>query len=519
MTVSPGRGCTLVVIVALIALPMLPAAAQQPQPRRGGTLRIAHIGEPPTLDQHWTTAVITGDIMHNVNEGLFALTSKYEPRPLLAEKWTISPDRLTHTFTLRRGVKFHNGKDLTSEDVKASLERWARLVSRFRAMFVGVTITAPDPQTVVLKLPEPNALLLVALAFPGQSAMIFPKEAIDEAGTGQIRRFIGTGPYRFVERLPDRHVRLDRYDGYAARSEQPDGQAGRKHAYFDSILFIPVPDAAVRIAGVKRGDYHFGAAIPSDEYDRLRADPDIVPALVSVPSWLGAIFNHRTGLMTNRKIRQAFQAALDQEAVMQAAYGNRRFWQINPGLMPRDHPMWTDAGKEFVNQKNPARARQLLAEAGYKGEPVRWLTTTEYADFGTAAQVTKPMLERAGFTVDLQVVDWATLIARRSRPELYDVFITSFIFVPDPTLMLVLQSTWPGWYDNRDMNAMMTLLRRHADPKVRQELWGRMQKLWYEDAGTIKFGEYFGLQLHRKELKGYLNVPTQVWWNSWLEGR
>ncbi len=517
MTRSRARAGALIVIVALVAVPLAPAWAQQP--RRGGALRIAHIGEPPTLDQHWTTATITGDIMHNVNEGLFALTSKYEPRPLLVEKWSMSPDRVTYTFTLRRGVRFHNGKDLTSEDAKASLERWARLVARFRAMFVGASIATPDPQTVVLKLAEPNALLLVALAFPGQSAVIFPKEVIDEAGTGQIRRFIGTGPYRFVEHSPDRHIRLDRHEGYAARSEQPDGQAGRKQANFDSILFIPVPDAAVRIAGVKRGDYHFGAAIPSDEYDRLRADPDLVPMLVEVPSWLGGIFNHRSSLMSNRKIRQAFQAALDQEAVMQASYGNRRFWRMNAGLMPRDHPMWTEAGKEYVNQKNPARARQLLTEAGYKGEPVRWLTTMEYLDFGTAAQVTKPMLERAGFTVDLHIVDWATLISRRARPELYDVFITSFVFVPDPTLILVLQSTWPGWYDNREMQAMMTLLRRHSDPKVRHELWQRMQKLWYEDAGTIKFGEFFGLQLLRKDLKGYANVPTQVWWNAWLDGR
>ncbi len=517
MRILASRIIGLTLLVTLLLLTLVPTLAQQP--RRGGVLRIATIGEPPTLDQHWTSATISGDVMHNVNEGLFALSNRYEPKPLLVEKWTMSPDRVTYTFTLRKGIKFHNGKEMTSEDVKASLERWARLASRFRAMFVGATITAPNPHTVVLKLSEPNALVLVALAFPGQSAVIFPKEVIDEAGMGQTKRFIGTGPYKFVEHLPDRHIRLDRFDGYISRTEEPDGQAGRKHAYFDSILFIPVPDAAVRIAGVKRGEYHFAAAISQDEYDRLRADPDLNPVLVRVPGWLAAIFNHRSPLMSNRKIRQAFQSALNYEDIMQAAYGNRRFWRINPGLMPNEHPMWTDAGKEYVNQKNPAKARQLLAEAGYKEEPVRWLTTMEYADFGTAAQVAKPMLERAGFTVDLQVVDWATLVSRRSRPELWDVFSTSFIFVPDPTFALVLQPTWPGWYKNRDIEAMMTLLRRHSDPKVRHEFWQRIQRVWYEDAGSIKFGEFFGLQLLRKELKGYVNAPTQVWWNSWLEGR
>ncbi|MDQ7841002.1 MAG: ABC transporter substrate-binding protein [bacterium] len=518
MRFLPGRAVALAVILALVLLPLIPSAAQQP--RRGGALRIAHIGEPPTLDQHWTTAAITGHIMNHVNEGLFAVNRKFEPKPVLVDKWTLSPDRLTYTFTLRRGVKFHNGKDLTSDDVKASLERWGRIATRGRGLFANVvSLTNPDPMTVVMKLRDPYALLPLDLGWVGQSAVIFPKEVIDEAGTGPVKRFISTGPYKFVEHLPDRHIRLDRFDGYAARTEEPDGATGRKHAYFDSIYVIPVPDAAVRIAGVKRGEYHFAETIPPDEYDRLRTDPDLVPFITETASWLTAVFNNRSPLMGNKKIRQAFQATLDQESVMRAAYGNPRFWRIDPGLMPKEHYLWTDAGKEFVNQKNTERARQLLAEAGYKGEPIRWVTTMEYVAYGTAGQVVKPMLERAGFVVDLQIVDWATLVARRARPELWDVFSTAFSFVADPVLLLSLQPSWPGWYDNRDMNAMMTLMRRHSDPKVRHDLWKRMQKLWYEDAGTIKFGDYFVLHLYRKELKGYVNIPTHVWWNSWLETR
>ncbi len=514
----PGRIVALLVILAIMAVLQVPALAQQP--RRGGALRIAHIGEPPTLDLHWTTAAITGHITYNVYEGLFALTSKFEPKPMLVDKWTMSADRLTYTFTLRKGIKFHNGKELTSEDVKASLERWGRIAANGRALFANVvSLTTPDPLTVVIKLREPNGLMLMYLGLSGQGAVIYPKEVIDEAGPGQVKRYIGTGPYKFVEHMPDRHIRLDRFDGYAARTEDPDGATGRKNAYFDSIFIVPVPDPAVRIAGVKRGEYHFAETVPPDEYDRLRTEADLVPFIAQTATWLTAVFNHRSPLMSNKKIRQAFLASLDQEAVMRASYGNPRFWRIDPGLMPREHYLWTDAGKEYVSQKNPARARQLLTEAGYKGEPIRWVTTMEYVAYGTTAQVVKPMLERAGFTVDLQVVDWATVVSRRARPDLYDVFSTAFGFVPDPVFMLALNPAWPGWYDNRDMNAMMTLMRRHSDPKVRHELWNRMQKLWYEDAGTIKFGDYFLLHLHRKELKGYVNIPTHVWWNAWLEGR
>ncbi len=517
MKFSTGSLAAIITVAVLALIPPAATAAQQ-QPRRGGIFRIATVGEPPTLDQHWTTAQITIDIMSSVTEMLFALNHKYEPRPMLVEKWSMSRDRLTYTFNLRKGVRFHSGRELTSEDVKASLERWGRISGRGRALFANVvSVTTPDASKIVLRLREPYGLLLVDLAMPAQGAAIYPKDVIDEAGAGQIKRFIGTGPYRFVEHLPDRHIRLDRFDGYASRTEEPDGATGKKNAYFDSLYFVPIPDPAVRVAGVKRNEYQYGITIPSDLYDRLKADVDVVPYIWEVPAWLPAVLNHRAGIMTNLRIRQAVQAAIDCEAVMRAAYGNPRFWRVDPGLIPREHYMWTDAGKEYFNQKNPTKARQLLQEAGYRGEPVRWITSMDYPEFGIAAQVAKPMLERAGFTVDLQVVDWATLVARRARSELWDVFSTGFGFVPDPVFLIALQPTWPGWYDNRDMNAMMTLLRRHSDPKVRRELWSRMQKLWYHDVGSIKFGDYFVMHLHRKELKGYVGIPTHVWWNAWLE--
>jgi peptide/nickel transport system substrate-binding protein len=228
------------------------------------------------------------------------------------------------------------------------------------------------------------------------------------------------------------------------------------------------------------------------------------------------VFNKRAGMMTNPKIRQAFNTALDNEAIMRSAFGPRDLWRLDPSIMARGHPMWTDAGKEFYNQKNPERARQLLAEAGYRGEPLRWLATMEYPWMGTAAMAAKPMLERAGFVVDLQFVDWATLVARRARPELYDVFTTGFSLVPDPTFLLALSPVWPGWYENRDMAAMLTLMRRHTDPKVRMEIWNRAQRLYYEDMPAVKVGDFFFVHVARREFEGYTGRPMSTFWNTWL---
>jgi peptide/nickel transport system substrate-binding protein len=202
---------------------------------------------------------------------------------------------------------------------------------------------------------------------------------------------------------------------------------------------------------------------------------------------------------------------------MRAAFGPQQFWRLDAAVMPKEHPMYTESGKEFFNQNNPQKARQLLQEAGYRGEPIRWMTTTEFPHQAVSAQVVKPMLERVGFVVDLQVMDWATLTARRVRPDLWDVFSSQIAFFPDPVFVVPLQYTWPGWWSNRDGMAMMELLRRHTTPATRKRIWERLQRTWYEDAGSLKFGDYFEMHLHRRELKGFVENPTHTWYNAWLE--
>jgi peptide/nickel transport system substrate-binding protein len=509
--VALGIGLLLAASVAV------PSMAQQP--RRGGSLRIAHIGEPPTMDWHWSSGAIVSHILNNMYEAPVAMDSKFQVHPMLADKVEVSANRLTYTFRLRRGVKFHNGREMTSEDVRASLERWGRVNFRGRIVFANVeSISNPDAATVIMKLREPYALLLQDLGSFQSPAAVYPKDVVDEAGaTGPIRRFIGTGPYKLAERIPDRHIKLDRFEEYASRTEAADGNVGRKAAYFDSIFFVPIPDQAVRIAALRRGEFQFAEQISSDQFNQLRSDSSLVPYVATLPFWNAAIFNNRAGIMANRKVRQAFQAAVADGPVMQAAFGPQQFWRLDPAIMPKEHPMYAGSGKEFYNQNNPQKARQLLQEAGYKGEPVRWMTTTEFPHQAVSAQVVKPMLERAGFVVDLQVMDWATLVGRRGRPELWDVFSTQIAFFPDPVFVVPLQHTWPGWWSNRDGMAMMELLRRHTNPKTRLEIWQRLQRTWYEDAGSMKFGDYFEMHLHRRELKGFVENPTHTWYNAWLE--
>jgi peptide/nickel transport system substrate-binding protein len=380
-------------------------------------------------------------------------------------------------------------------------------------------VEAKDPYTVNVYLKEPSGALLMGLARANSGAVIYPKEIIDAAGEGQIKQFIGTGPYRFVEHKPDRHIKLARFKDYVARTDAADGGFGGKRvAHLDEILFIPVPDVAVRLAGVETGEYHYGQQIQQDQYDRVKTMRDVVPGIIKPAGWATAVLNHKQGLMTDKRIRQAFQAALDMEPIMAAGFGNKAFYRIDPGLHFVEQPQWhSKIGGELYNQKDKAKAQKLLKQAGYTGQPVRWITTREYQWMYKNALVAKQQLEESGFKIDLQVVDWATLVQRRNKPELFDVFSTGITFNPEPAYNTGVACGWPGWWCQEDKERWLEALARESDPRKRKAMWDKVQAIFYEDVGRIKFGDYFSLEVVRKDVQGFRHTGELSLWNVWLK--
>jgi peptide/nickel transport system substrate-binding protein len=251
---------TLSVAVFLLVLlggPALrPADAQAPPagaPKKGGILRIAMIGESPSLDPHMTTATITREIGAQIFETLYTLDGRFDPVPLLAEGHEVLDGGKRYVIRLRRGVRFHNGKELEAADVVASLRRWGAVSSTGKTVFKGVeAVEAKGPSTVEIRLKESSVILPVVLGAIGPFAAIYPKEVVDAAGEGPLKELVGTGPFRLVEHRPDRHVKLVRFDGYVSRLEAPSGLAGQRTAYLDELQFLPVPEEATRYAGSRR---------------------------------------------------------------------------------------------------------------------------------------------------------------------------------------------------------------------------------------------------------------------------
>ena len=519
---EPLRGGYRLATLSLIALfcAASPLDAQPPsreQPRFGGVLKVAMASEPPSLDLHWSTAYITGQIMGHVSEMLYAVDKDWSPVPHLAAGHTVTDGGRRYTITLRKDVRFHNGKAMTADDVVASLNRWGRMASVGKTLWKSVEgMDAKGAHEIVIHLKRPSGVLLPALA--NINAAIYPKEIIDATGDGPLKQFIGTGPFRFVEHKPDRHVRLARFKDYAARSEPANGTAGRRVAYLDELLFIPVPDTAVRLAGAESGTYHYSTGIKQDQYDRLLTLRSVEPRISSPGTRVAAILNHKQGLMTARTLRQAFQAALDMEPIMAAPVGHPLFYRLDPGLFPPEAVLWhSKAGAALYNQQDKEKARRLLKEAGYAGQPVRWLTTKEFEQHYKTALVAKQQLEEVGFTIDLQVLDWATLAHRRDRPELFDVVSLSTPWTGlDPALMV--RCNFSGWWCLDEKERLVDELARETDARKRKAIIDRIQILFYEDVGGIKFGDMFSLALVRRELRGdFRSSQFFYFWNAWLE--
>src|SRR5205807_2494880 len=362
------------VLLALAALVLITGSALTAEAqKKGGLLRVGNLGEPPALDAHWTTATITETLTNHIYEGLFSLDSSNRPIPMLAESHTVSKDGLVYTFKLRQGVKFHNGKEMTSEDVVASLSRWGKQSIYGKALFAQVSdLKAVDKSTVELRLKEKSAIVLISLAVPNNFGAIYPKEIAEKFPPEQkATEYIGTGPFKLAEWKPDQYIRMVRFDDYKARNEKPNGYGGGKTAHLDEIRWIPVPEVATRVAQVETGELEFADDLNLDAYDRLTKNPNVRP-LVSKPYyWLVALFNKKEGLMTNQKLRQAWQAALDIDPIMKnVAGGHRELYRMDSSLAFVENAPWHTKIKGLPwNEHNRDKAKRLLREAGYKGEP------------------------------------------------------------------------------------------------------------------------------------------------------
>ncbi len=501
-------GLGFLIAAALVAAPSLLMAQE-----KGGVINVATIGEPPTLDPMTSTADLVGIVTQHIFETLYTFDKGWNVTPLLAESMPeISADGKTYTIKLRTGIKFHDGSVMTSNDVVASLNRWTKLASRGKQAggFIE-SITAQGPATVVIKLKQPYAPLTSLLAFNNSAAIIIP--ASKQADT--MTDFIGTGPYMLKERKPDQYIQLVRFDGYKPRDGESNGYGGARHQYLDEIRFVPVPDANTRVEAAISGQYDYIDSLPVESFDKLKSASATQPLLLKPFGYPVFVFNTADGITKNVAIRKAIRQALSMEDMLAAAFGSTNFYTVDGNMYPAPFTWSTDAGvKGNYNVADPEGAATAAKAAGYKGEPIRILTSRQYEFHYKMAQVAAEYLKQAGFTVDLQVVDWATLTQRRADKALWDIYISHSPFLPEPALIGTLSPSSPGWWTTPTSKAAIDAFNTEVDPKKRISLWANVQKTIYDEAPMMKIGDFNAVAAISTKLQGVDPAPWPYFWNA-----
>jgi peptide/nickel transport system substrate-binding protein len=487
--------------------------------RYGGSLQVALIGEPPTFDLHQTTATVVAFNTWHMYEPLFTWDAELQLMPELAEEWEVSDDGLTITVHLLEGVNFHNGEVMTAEDVIASIERWGEISGLGGGLLDATdSMNQIDDHTIEFEMNQPLGAFTTILARQNQGCAIYPKSVVDASGTDSLSEYVGTGPFRFVEHQPDRFIKYERFDDYTDRALPTNGYGGSKARYLDEIYFRPVPDESARIAGLRAGDYHYLESIIPDHFETLKDDDSVSVELLAPTSWGTFVMNMAEGICANQTLRQAIQAALEHEEIALAGYGEG-FFRLDPGVMFEETAWHSLVGLDRYGPGDPDRAQELAAEAGYNGEPIRLMATQEYAYMYNNAVIAQQQLEDAGFDIELNIVDWATLVEQRNDQAAWDMFTTGITFRIDPIQLPFMQgTTWPGWWGTDEKVDLTRQLQSESDFDTRFAIWEDIQELFYDEVPLIKIADQWNLNAMSPQVQGFEPVVqlSAVFYNVWL---
>ena len=515
--------CRSLKYVLALALAAAPAAAS------AKTLRVAPHSDLKIVDPIWTTALISVNHGYMIYDTLFALDGKLNPQPQMVERHEMSADRLTWTFTLRDGLEWHDGAPVTAEDCIASIRRWgARDAMGQKLLSYVAGFTAPDAKTIRMTLKEPYGLVIQTLAKPGANVPFMMPKRVAETDPGkQITDYTGSGPFIFKqdEWRPGEKVVYLKNPKYRPRSEPASGMAGGKVAKVDRVEWIWIADAQTQVNALLKGEVDIVEAPPHDLLPLLAADKQVELFVWNPPGRQYAFrFNVLHKPFDNPKVRQAVAYALNQKDMLQSVIGDPEWFRECKSLFPCGSPLESAKGFEDKFDSNFAKARALLQEAGYDGTPLVIMQSTDIVSLANLAPVAKSLLEKAGFKVDVQPMDWQTLVSRRTKKDPpsaggWHAFLTSWasVDVLDPVAASFLNASCDkatfGWPCDAEMEKLRDAFSKETDPARQKAIAEAVQLRAVEYPTHLQLGQYVQPVAFRKGVTGMLAGPTMAFWN------
>jgi peptide/nickel transport system substrate-binding protein len=509
------------ILVSVLVMCLFAGISMAQEGSYGGTLRVAVNYDVGPLDMALDTTDLVAIVCIHIWETLFVYDAGGNAIPYLAEDLDYNEDGTVATIRLRQGVVFHNGEEMDSTDVAASLRRAFEFGKRSNMIGAYVTdVATPDKYTVVLTFSAPFGPLTSILAHFTGGSPIMPAEIAEAAGGSWLTpdQYIGTGPYRFVEYIPGVHLKLERFDDYVALDQEPNGYGGRRIAYVDEILFIPVPESDTRYAGVEAGDYDYGFRMAPSLYDLAMRDSNLLVLKDTPPSWNMVAIGWKEGPLSDPLLREAVKATLDFTEITALSLGN--LGEPNPSIMVDSTPWYTLAGTEWYNKPDPEKAKDLMTQAGYDGEPIVFLSSASNDVFYTSSIAITRQLSNVGFNIDLKIYDWATVTSLRNDMSNWDLLIGNHGGYVEPTVESFLNPKKQFSWDTPEVAALTAQLIAETEYAARFAVWEQIQTLLYQDGVLLKLNDGYEWHVASATRLGGADMSPRRWlsfWNVWIK--
>ena len=508
------RLCVLVALTGcVVSIGARPVAAATTSPGATHEIRFAQsIDTQTSMPGNVARNTATDNIMANVVESLVALRADLSVGPMLADSWDISPDERTYTFHLRHGVLFHDGKPMTSAEVKWSFEFLMKPGSQFQCRFLyngdrGARVLAvrtSDPSTVVFELDRPDTLFLKRMVDPSCPLAVLSPSSVDS--TGAWVKPVATGPYVFSEWKRGQYVLLKPFAQYRPRTEPPSGMAGAKIAH-DDARFVVIPDAAAQKSALVAGQIDLMGV---DGDDLLPPDPrwHVIDGPSADPAAL--LMQTRDPLLADVRMRRAIALALDLPGIVNAVSDGRA--RYNPSFVPDASELFSPVDATGYT-KNLPEMKRLLAQVGYRGQTLKLETNRRYTDMYKQAVYMQALLSKAGIHTELSIVEWGTQLSD-FRSGHFQMMSFGYSARIDPALMFgeVIgdKSKAPLYqWENPTARALLRSLQGVADENLRKQTFEQLHRMMIADTPMLVTYYTRDLLLVSSRLHGVTSWPMR----------
>ena len=529
MRVKKLRSTCLVLALGLVGLAsMPPAALSQAQT----VVRAVMHSDLKIVDPVWSTAYISRNHGYMIYDTLFATDAQGMVQPQMVDTYQLSEDKLVYTLTLREGLLWHDGQPVTSDDCIQSIKRWAaRDVVGQEMMSHVKDITAVDQRTFKINLTEPTSAVMIGLSRATGTAFMMPKRVADTNPQEQLSDYIGSGPFVFktAEWKPGSKVVYEKFAHYKPRAEPPSAMAGGKVVKVDRVEWLAIADQQTAVNALLAGEIDIIEQPSHDLLPMLKKNTNIQ---FSDWSSLGNQYVFRFNVLNkpfdNVKARQALFYALNQEDFLKAVIGDPDYYKVCKSMFFCGTPLASTIGMETLLESNFKKARELVKESGYDGTPIVLLHSTDRHVYANLAPVAKSLLEKAGFMVDMQSMDWQSVVLRRSKKDPiakggWNISITSTNNALNPLessyLNAACEKTTFGWPCDAQIEKLRSEFSRETDFVKQKALTDAVQLRALEYPVYIPLGQWYQPMVARKNLSGIEAAPAPVFWNISKTGK